>query len=79
MKSRYQRAFLSNRISLPIKLFISLSNKKKSIDEGKDPQPIQKVYSIIEFSEVSHSKGENILLAIDATDISYPVPHAFSV
>jgi len=28
---------------------------------NKDSQPIQKVYSIIEFSEVSHSKGENIL------------------
>jgi hypothetical protein len=27
----------------------------------KDPQPIQKTYPIIEFSEVSHSKGENIL------------------
>jgi len=28
---------------------------------NKDPQPIQKVYPIIEFSEVSHSKGKNIL------------------
>jgi len=28
---------------------------------NKDPQPIQKIYPIIEFSEVSHSKGENIL------------------
>jgi len=28
---------------------------------GKDPQHIQKTYPIIEFSEVSHSKGKNIL------------------
>jgi len=28
---------------------------------NKDPQPFQKIYPIIEFSEVSHSKGENIL------------------
>jgi len=27
----------------------------------KDPQPFQKIYPIIEFSEVSHSKGKNIL------------------
>jgi len=28
---------------------------------NKDPQPIQKIYPIIEFSEVSHSKGKIIL------------------
>jgi len=30
-------------------------------NENMNPQPIQKIYPIIEFSEVSHSKGENIL------------------
>jgi len=29
---------------------------------NKDPQLIQRIYPIIDFSEVSHSKGENILL-----------------
>jgi len=33
----------------------------RTVMTDKDPQPIQKIYQIIEFSEVSHSKGENIL------------------
>jgi len=28
---------------------------------NKDPQLIQKIYPIIDFPEVSHSKGKNIL------------------
>jgi len=29
---------------------------------NKDSQPIQKIYPVVKFSEVSRSKGENILL-----------------